>query len=358
MNKFTLLCGGQRYVDCWEYIDIFRSMNTMTNSIAVKTTDFFKNSPIEWNIKMGNDYIAMINNEVISTGYIDEVRHHNSGRQQNITFKGRDKTADLVDCTYDGSKVQWVKQTALKILNDLCKPFNITVYTDPLVLSKVNTKINEFNANYGDSIMSLIQKAVLDKGVLALSTGDGKLTLTKSASFKFATDVLGANNVISSDLEMSDINRYSKYIVKGYYTGALKFTKAGAFDDGPEGSYTDTVMNAKRYRPYLFFSDSAVDNNEAKERAEYEGRLRAGNSRRLSYTMEGWTEVLSGKVWNVNTLVSVKDQPFNINDTMLISEVHQSYDPEDGFQTVMKLVHKSTYDLEQKIKSFEIKGWF
>jgi prophage tail gpP-like protein len=356
---FSILINGRTYSDVWEYIDINLSMEAFTRSIAVRTADIFEERPDLWNIKRGDPYTAYINNEKIITGFIDRIGLSYRGDHQSISFTGRDKTADLIDCSWtaevkQGNKVyvqnEWDRIYVLNLIKTYCKPYGITVEYDKALQKKVWTRLDQYSANVGEPPYKLIVKICQKYGIVPLSRGDGKLYLTKSATDKYAIDTLGANNVLTADLDTSDEERFNEYIVKGYWSGTKALVQIGGFLVS-EGRFTDPRNDVRKERKLVIYSNSAADDTEAKQTAEWEAKIRNGKSAEVKYTLEGWTEVKTGKTWKINYLLPVNDKRFAIKEPMLIDNVNFNFDSASGYITKLGLVDRTTFDLEAKMKA-------
>lgn len=356
-NLFSLSINGTIFQACWESMDINKSMGNICDSIAVSTVDFFEENQALWNIKMGDLYIADLDGQVISTGYIDEIDISYSGENHTIEFRGRSKTCDLVDCSYypDNNVYEFENKTVLQIIKLLCLPFNITVKYDlkgSVALSKIVAK---FTVDQGSPVFEDINKLCVQYGILPFCTPLGELYLFRGETNVNTSDILTENNVIDGSLALSNIDRFSKYIVKGsgnstefnipFGEGA---TSSGAFASIEPGIAKDLYIN--RNRPFVIMVDGATDQGKMKEQALYESRIRYGNSRELTYTVQGWTQASNGKLWKINQLVNIVDQKFNFEGTMLINNVNYNYASGDGFITKLTLVSPLSYSIKPIVK--------
>lgn len=347
-NKFTMTINGTSYQDCWESVDVTRSMEDFCGSIAVKTVDFFEEFPELWNINVDDTYIISLDNQVVSTGYIDEVNKSYSSNDHTIEFMGRDKISDLVDCCYfsDNDIVSWKKGTTiLQIIKNLCEPFEITVTFDPMVSTAINNTLSaDFVVDQGQSVFEEINKLCLKIGILALSDVYGNLFLTRSSSVLTTTDILGENNVLSSEFNLSHVDRFSKYIVRCQGNNEDEFASLFDYIDVPPGIANDYMV--KRNRPLVLMMDGVGNYGTALQLAIYESRIRQGNSRIVTYEVEGWTEVTSGKLWMPNSLVLISDSKLYITDSMLLESVNYTYSTNQGFVSTLTFVHPFKYSIQ------------
>lgn len=342
MNEFSLTINGRRFTSCWQSIDIQQSMDSICGSIAVKTTDFYPGDGKKWGVRMGDQYIADIDGQVLSLGYIEEIPIEYSGDTSMIEFHGRDATADIVDCTAESREFK--NQTIQSIISSLCAPYGIFVTAEVIVAASVSKVIPYFVAEEGQPIFEIIARICLENGIIPVSYGDGALTLSGATKLKYSGDALGSANIISARYSQSNRDRYKTYICKGTGNSEQTFERPEFYVRPKSTSYIDAAI--KRERKYIFFDDNATDDARCLNKAKYEAMIRAGQSRSIQYVVEGWTEVTTKRIWRLNTLVWVNDPNFRVSDLMLISGINFSYDETQGFSTTLSLVHKNTYSME------------
>ncbi len=352
-DKLSIIVGNVRYDNSWQTISLFNSMENIAGTISLTTTDFFPDKKKLWQIFMGDEYQVFINNELIGTGFIERIVIDYTGSGNVITFEGRDKTCDLVDCHFVANAKSWENLRVIDIIARLCEPFNITVIGEPSVGLLVNQTIDNFVADEGKTILELIMKLTQKRGILAISKGDGDLTLTKATQTDFHPSTLDQNNVLSGTIEQDDTERFSEYIVKSSTPGSeiLKSIQALKRTTEPEGRSLKDVR-ITRNRPYVLLIENA-DDQLCKNKAIFEKNNRMGQSRNIEYIVEGWTQEVNGEVWKTNRLVFVDDDLLGIHTDMLLTEVEFIGDETEGLTTRLKLVPKETFSLidESKFKT-------
>jgi prophage tail gpP-like protein len=358
---FSIISNGFKYMDCWKSIEISMSMDNICNFISVSTIDFFVKNPKLWNIKKGSQYVAMIDGERVSLGYIDEINSNYSSEGSEFKFTGRDKTCDLVDCSYDGDQSEFKKQTIRSIIQAYCTHFNIDLSVDPIVEAQANTIIKHYIIKKSRKCGEQIAELCTDNGILPISLGDGKLTLTKATLNNVSSDILTETNILSANMVDSDIDRFSDYITLTEGAPAKVFsTDADWISYQKEnrkliGTFSDT--NIKRNRPYVILTDTATNLQQCEQRSKYEANIRAAKGLTVNYVLEGWIEVNSKKVWKPNTLVVVRDSNFSLNELMLVNSVILSYSPEEGYLTELELVRKDCYSLNEAAIKLQKSGF-
>jgi len=367
-NKFSLICNGFEYKDCWESIDIRMSMDNICNEIRLSTLNFFEDklklfkSSSDLKIKKGSSYIAKVNDEIIGVGYIDDIGISYDGNGSSIEFYMRDKTSDLVDCCWVSEAISEFKnETIENIVKTLCQPFKISVTIDPLVQNLVKTKLENFTIDTGRSIAEIIVEECAKLGVLVNTDGKGNLYLTQPTLNNISSDILTDTNIIGCEMKSSLKDRFSNYIVKAEMKLDKKYDTEQEYiirEKNGNISNRQKIEDAElrgRFRPLVLMSDTAQTIEDCTKRALYEANIRRAKSLMISYTLEGWTEVNSGKVWKPNLLVNVKDKNLDVDELMLVNSVNLNYS--NGFTTNLELVRKECYSTSEQAIQLIKKGF-
>lgn len=347
MSDLILSVNGREY-DSWKTVRIHKTMNAIAGSMALKTLDFFSGSPNKWLIKMGDTFTFTYKGNKLCTGYIENIHLDYDTTNYSYIFAGRDKTADLVDCNFGQTINEWINDTVLNIIKKLCLPFSITVKNDSQVSSIMSKKIESFKANEGETVFQSISRICNDFGLLPVSYGDGFLYLTASSSALNRDAIETGANVLSCSVNISDVDRYSQYIVKG--VGVSTANKRLADYIEPSSTAIDSVMS--RTRPLIIFADTPTDTGKCVDKAKWERQTRAGLSRKAVYRVLGW-EQSNKAIWEINNLVRVKDGYRGIDDTYLISDIVYNYNDQEGYTVDIVVVHKDTYSTNNNLIKLE-----
>lgn len=352
-----LKISGKKY-SIWKSAKVNMSMERLAGSFV----GVFPDSVLaEYNLEifMGDEFTVGINDNILVTGYVDRIisryaMDDDGDADINLTLVGRDKTADLIDCSF-GEKINEYKGLSmLAIIKKLVAPFDISVVVDEGVGSQLEKKVTTFKANEGDSPFDLITRICRDAGVLPLSYGDGYLTLTKAAaSDKCVDTIVMGQNAFSVEMDNDNTDRYDEYIVKGQGISNDDITLQDY--TACSGYCMDTII--ERNRPKIFFSDTLTDSGRCADRAKWLMRVKAGRSRAYTYSVLGLVQS-DGSCWYPNMLVSVIDDYHNLRDTMLIADVEMVYEEKGNDSrgyTKLTVVDKTTYDISS---SKEITGMF
>ncbi len=105
MDRISLSAGGQVYSG-WTKVSITRSLENMAGSFDLELTYKWQGSDDKYKafvepIKQGQPCVVKIGNDTVITGYVDDWVPSYDENQVIIAVSGRDKTADLVDCSVE-----------------------------------------------------------------------------------------------------------------------------------------------------------------------------------------------------------------------------------------------------------------
>jgi prophage tail gpP-like protein len=338
MSDLDFKISGQIF-SVWEKAEVFRTMAALSGSFAASTSNFFDGDDAAWQINVNDPFILQADNTKLLTGYLDDCNIDYGPEFHQVMFKGRDKTSDLIDCSYEFSPNEWKGQTIQRLFEIIAGKYSIAISVDDSVNSIVAKTIPTFKADEGDMVSDILSRLCKDYGFLAYTIGDGKLLLTSSSSASQSTDpIILGQNATRGSLQQSNKDRYSEIHVKGVGNGS---PNKGITDfTEPYGMASDGVIS--RTRPLVVFADGPTDSGVCRQRAKWESMLRAGYSRRLWYTIPGW-EQSDGKIWDINSLVRVKDSFLELDTTMLIDSIRYVMQIEGGQYCLIGVVHKDTY---------------
>ncbi len=354
MSDIILKVSNKSYRN-WESVYVGKSLMQLAGSFGFSTANIHGNivsdvglsqtsyKPEHWAIRQGNPCTVEIDGQVLITGYVEEMPMSYDKEAHTIQVSGRDRTGDLVDCSYIETPNKWKRQSIENIVKTLCDPFDIEVVVDTSVISEAAVEINDFAVEQGASILDDISRVCMHKAILPVCYGDGKLTLTRAGTNKTKDNLELGVNILSAVYEQSDLERFSKYVVKGQGV-ATSFFDFGADMDSRHGEALDDVID--RYRPLIIIADGDVTDKDCEKRAAWESRVRAGQSRKIEYTVQGWTQS-NGIAWPLNSLVTVRDKFFGIDGPRLISGLEFSIDPMSGTTTRISVVPKDTFSLRE-----------
>ncbi|RJX32341.1 MAG: phage tail protein [Oxalobacter sp.] len=335
-DKVNLIVAGTVYSG-WTDVDIERSIERFAGSFTIALTERWPGQASARPIKPGRPCQVKIGDDLVITGYTDDYMPRIDSETHSVSISGRDKTGDLVDCSAIHKSGQWKKIKLERIATDLCKPFGISVIT----ATDTGKAFPSFNVEEGESVFECLDRAARQRAVLLTSDAAGNLLITRASGAVSPGALIEGQNVLSAEGQFSWKDRHSRYTIKSQeksgedYLGGPPAKKSGA-----SAAAADTSVD--RYRPLIVISEDHGAGVTMAQRASYEQRVRMGRSNRAVVTVQGWRRP-DGKLWQPNTLVSVKSPSLALDSQMLIAGC--KYSLRDKSTTTLTLVRKEAFDL-------------
>jgi len=347
-TRISLLIDGFDYQN-WKSISISRSVVQMAGEFSFTCSNLHAGANQKWNIFGGSPCQVVLEGEPIITGYIDGINPSYDSDSNDITFTGRDKTADLVDCTFDLDTFgnEYFNLTVAQVMQRLCNPFGIEVVLDtPDIASDFAEIIPVHRINPGVFVYEMVAELCQQYGVMPMTLGDGKLHITRTGLFRTFDSLEFGVNIKSASLDLSDKDRFGTYYVYGAQVENA-FDKAKAL----QGKLVDEYI--KRHRTLSVpISQGATTKGICDARTAWEQSTREGASRKVTIGLQSWTQ--SNDVpWPLNAIVPIEDDIIGIKKDQLIASIAMSLDDSGGEIIKLGLVHPDTFKLKKQAKVLE-----
>ncbi len=345
-DYLRLVVGGKQYRG-WKEVHVEKSLEALCGAFEVALYDTSRFDKTLWPIHMGDEFQVYIEDQLVVSGYIEDVNLSYSPTSHEFRIAGRDKLADLVDCHRPCSAL-WGNQfsgwSVLRLIQKLCEPHHITVVVDASATSLAAEPEYLFGVNEGETVYESIRRVCQKHFIMPTTMGDGKLLLTRIGNTR-ATDRLESGvNILRGSVKQSNRERYSVYYIKGY---GLALETASPDDYvHPKGQAGDPLI--RRYRPFVLVDDANITVHDCRKRAVAEAQLRAGRSRVYEFDVAGWTQS-DGSLWQINSMVQVKDDVFGLEETLLVDDTRFVLNEQQGEITTIQLVYPDKYKAEAQI---------
>jgi prophage tail gpP-like protein len=332
--------GLQLHVNGWKYGSwqtqrITRSLEQLAHSFFVTFTDRWE-SKEDIPIEAGDAVSISYDDEMITDGWIVDDNSDYSYDEYTLSFSGKSRTCDLVDCAAIHRGGQWKGQGLLKIAKDLCNPFGIEVTTNV----SLGAAFSLFELNDGESVFQAISRAATRRGVLPLTKADGNLIFDRVGRVKIATKLEFGKNILRGKRRNDWRERFSTYIVKAQTSGTDNLFGSSA----AQLKRSSSDEGCTRYRPTIIQADDEDSGSELQKRADWERNIRAGRAKWLTYTVQGWTH--RDGLWEPNTLVWVTDKIERIDCELLVVEATMTKTEDEGSLTTLSLTFPEAFDVQ------------
>lgn len=330
MTDITLAVRGKKYAG-WKSARVTQGVESICGGFELAVSERWANQGKPWEIEEQDECTVSIDGVPLITGYVDAVRISYSSGEHSVSISGRDRAADLVDCSAYLGKWEFKTTSIKQLAEKLCAPHNIPVsFQKGLVLPKSASKIS---VDPGDTSFSVLERACRTVGVLVVSDGGGGIQIVRGPSGVCTTALIEGQNIKSASASFDVSSRFRKYIVLGQHHGSNEFF--GDQTSGVKGTAEDLSIR-RAARVSVIRPEGNVTRAQAKVRAQWEATTRSARSNEVSVTVQGWTQG-DGGLWPVNQLVSVKSPTLRVNGQMVITQVVRSVDTSSGTQTVLTL---------------------
>jgi len=344
MSSVVLFVNAQKYAG-WKTVQITKNLQAVSAGFSLSVSD--KNNALikrfpshSVSIRPGDACVIALEGQRLITGYVDKVSPSFDSTQHALSISGRDKTADLVDCSILNAPGEFNQLKLDRIVSTLCKPFGIAVK----VKTDVGEPIEVFSIQPGESVWEAIERAMRLRGVLIYSDGFGDVVIINRNNTRTATALIQGENILSASAEFNHSDRFSEYKIEA--TSPWSDDLPAELANAIEGEAKD--KNVLRYRPKIIKAEAAGSTAQAQTRAQWEAVVRAGRSGTYQITTPGWTQV-NGELWSINTLVAVNSDWLSINGDLLITGVSFSKNNQSGTTTQLTLMRPDAFEPKPEI---------
>lgn len=328
-DRIKVYIGGSIYTE-WTNIEIVKDLQAVSGAFSLTLGDL----PYLYKFADGEAIRIEIEGTPVIDGYIEGIDFAGEDSKYDLTLTGRDKTADIIDCSAVTESSEFLNISYKALAEKLCSPFGIKVIART---SKANTKISKVSLQQG-SVYEELEREARKLGIFLYPDAAGGLVLDEIGSETLSTRLELPGNVISIGGKVDVSDRFSEYRIKGQQSSA------GVLTPKQQSQVTAKAIdsNVTRYRPLIIVAESGINSSQAKAKVEWESAVRAGRSEELIPLLDGWTD-LSASLWSVNKIVSCKFDDLDFEGEMLIKAVAFRFNETDGQHTQLTLSYADAF---------------
>ncbi len=393
----VMTVNGQVF-DAWTRAEVTRDLGDISGSFLfdyddrerfAKLLPAFNPAALAQALEPGPAVRVVIDGDLALVGHLVDVNVELGPDGMQASVFGLDRTGDLVECSANPEgPMEYLGLDLLGIVSRLAAPFGMTARAE----TDVGDPFPHFSLDVGETVMSAIEKAARQRGVLVLSDGVGGIVLTESGRTRAGAPLWMPSggqpgNIHRARLRMSWRGRYSDHWIKGQLPHVRLPGKAGkapvALDGtvppqgqgaplapqpaaatasaprkhakglGKHGPVYQTGhaqdLGVTRYRPKVWQTRAEAGLDTVDEQAEWRARLTAAQSVVTSYTVQGYRPAPGQPLWTPNTLVAVHDPVRGLDgvDQLIAGVIFLS--GEDGNRTVLRMVDPASYSLDEEL---------
>ncbi len=315
----------------WKTARVTRSIESLSGSFELGVSERWAAQDQPWPVQDGDPCTVLVNGEPLITGYVDD----RDPSFEGVSVSGRDKAADMVDCSAILDHWSFKGVNVLELVQQLADPYGIEVSLQPGLVIPPTSLPKKFDINPGDTSHSALENVCRVAGVLAVSDGLGGVVLTRAGRERCKVDLVqGVNILPGARAKFSMKDRFRTYLVLGQHKGNDDFSGEGSA--AVRGEAADP--NVRSTRTLVIRPEGNVTPAQAKKRAEWEAITRAARSATVSIPVQGWTQGDKARtLWPINKLVRVDAPRLGVRGDMLITAATYSLDVSGGTVTTLEL---------------------
>ncbi|MCK5602854.1 hypothetical protein KAR91_13315 [Candidatus Pacearchaeota archaeon] len=336
MGNLSLTVGSDRY-EGWKDVSVTRSIEQLSSTFRISYAEQWSadNKPLP--IVGGDPVIVSLDRDVVLNGYVDDDEGSYDDSSHTVSITGRSRSGDLVDCAAIHKGSSWRNTGIKEIAEAVCKPFGISVSLD----GYAGQPFPKFTIQEGETVHELLERASKMRALMVIDKPDGNILLTRVGSRKVKTVLERGVNIKGGQKRNSTRDRFSEYICKAQIPGNDKV-------NGKDTILTRSITDSRitRYRPTIIHAETEDTGKELEDRLKWERNRRDGGARSVTYTVQGWRDD-DGDLWEPNTLVTVRDDFFRINNETLLLVSVQYNKGLSGTTATLELKRKEAFDLAE-----------
>ena len=334
MPELALKVDGRR-LTAWEGFSLSRSLQAVAGAFALEASD-----RAGFPVPEGARVQLEVEGEPALDGWVDAVRPRFDARERRVAIVGRDRTADLVDCSIVDTPAEFLGLTLDALAAELVRPFGIEVASTAAALSGsgLGAPFERFAIQPGETVFEALERAARFRGALLTTDGSGRLVLDVPAARRAAVELVEGRNVKSGSGAYDRSGRFRRYLVQGQRSGSDLVFADGCRSDGE--AFDDAI---RANRSTLILAEGWTDLASAQRRAEWEATVRRARGSAVSITVQGWRQAPGGELWSPNSVVRVRCPSLRLDRDLLISGTRLSLDPRAGSIAELELVHPEAF---------------
>ncbi len=343
-DQLIMVIDGKPHTG-WTRATVGRSIERGPHQFDIELTDNWssKSTIKPATVQPGMTLQAYINDDLLLTGYIDDVDPSYDKTNHLLRARGRSRLGDLVDCSTEGK--QYVKQSLLQIAQAECKPFGISVsVADSAKTAASLAFVKTHSRDLGQPIWEFLEELARIRAVLLISDASGNLVITRAGTGRADVALELGKNIESASGTFSNRELFSDYIVTGQQSNEPT-TQLEGVDNSQPKAVVKSDKASGRFRPLTISSDNPLDIAGCKTRAEWQRNVHEGRAQGVVYTATGWRQTEGGRVWAPNELIHVNDPWMGWDDERLIVETRLSLDSDTGRSTEIRVMPQAAFAL-------------
>ena len=323
----------------WKNVVFSKSLNELCGSYSMSLVKEKRGKLADLGISEGAKIDIFSNRSLMTAAFVEVIRAGLNSSQVSLDIEGRERTCDLVDCPYMGSKIQFNNIDYLSFLKKIASQHKISVRSNVLENPQI-----KYGITPGATCWEIMSEVSRKYGFILITDTDGAIVVEKAGRMRNGDSLEDGVNCSVQSVAFDSSERFGEYHVKSQANQDDDFF--GEKANNVHGIAKDEYI--ERYRPFLIDAEHNMTQKEASERAEYEAAWRRAKSVSAKVVVPSWRNKF-GVLWLVNHLVPFRSSYFGVDTELIISEI--SYRIDSGNESVeMTLEPKDAYEKRSVIK--------
>ncbi len=319
----TLEIAGRAF-EGWTSVQVTKGLQNPAGIFALTYAARSEDGAPPMAIDVGAACRVLIGGEPVIGGFVDATDPAFDARDRRLSVSGRDRAADLVDCSALNSPGSWKNRTLPQIAGDLLAPFGLEAALE----GDAGAPFKSFALQQGESVWDALERLTRFRGLMLTSDGEGGVRFVRPGSRRANFTLRQGETILSVSGGRNDVDRFARYVVKGQSAGDDEVNGAAAA--GPIAEATD--VDARAGRTLLIIAEEQATLAALKTRADWEANVRAARSQTWQVTVPGWRDP-SGALWSADLVVPIEAPWASLNGDHLIVDVDFRLDPDAGSTT-------------------------
>lgn len=356
-----LVVNSQTYTN-FENIEVKSSLTTIGRSFVFRA---YSNAKQAFPFSVNDPCQVKIDGVLVLTGFVEITEATYTHKSHAILISGRSKTADVIDSSLGGDLEFKGSQSLKSLIEATLSKANITgINVIDSVRDLDDFPVTELESpSTGTTVFAFIERFCRKRQVLVTTNGAGDIVIARGEDQQERFTLLNTfatpdtNNILTGSVTVDASKRFRKYVVHSGGNPA-----GGGLILGPEGDAVEVnkivtasvgeaedrggdiyVPVVRTSRQMHIVSETASTNEICKDRAEWQANINRVKSFKYKVTVQGFTNELTGNVWEPNFLVKVIDVFANVNGQYLIESVAYRVSATKGSTTELTLVIPDAY---------------
>lgn len=329
----TLKVAGQLF-DGWTSVTVSKGIKNPAGSYSLEYAKRTDQPAPPASIPPGAACEVLIGGQTVITGYVDATNPAFDATSRSLRVEGRDKAADLIDCSALNTPGIWKARTLIQIASDLVAPFGIAVSAR----AAVGPAFKSFALQQGETVWEALERLARFRGLLAVSTPAGAVEFIQPGQTRAGFSLVQGEHLLSASAGHDAKDRFSRYVLKGQSAGDDEVNGAAAA--GPSAEAADPAIT--RYRPMLIVAEEQATLASLRARAGWEASVRGAVGERVDLTVPGWRDP-AGAIWVADLIVPVTAPWIDVKHDLLIADVTFNLDEGTGSTTTLTCTPPDAY---------------